>query len=105
MQVDWGGRSMLDIQKEIYARSNYTDVSLSEPCKDLLRYFTQEDSLDDRQRNVALRIARAIANLDQSEHIRPTDISEAVIYRFPTIREPDIEIQKEKKRTAAKPGA
>ena len=55
---------------------------LDELCTNLLRQSINELGLSARAHDKVLRVARTIADLEQSEAIRPEHLSEAVNYRM-----------------------
>jgi magnesium chelatase family protein len=55
---------------------------LSEDCQELLRASVQELGLSARAHDKVLRVSRTIADLAESEHIRPEHLSEAINYRL-----------------------
>jgi magnesium chelatase family protein len=55
---------------------------LDEECRNLLKSAMNEMGLSARAHDKVLRVARTIADLDQSDAIRPSHMSEAINYRM-----------------------
>lgn len=75
------GTTLADVRKYLAQRTSYLSLTLSEPCADILRHAVTELGITAKQRAVILRVARTIANLDPSEFIRESHLSEAINYR------------------------
>lgn len=69
------------ITASIGRMSHYTDETLGEFSTDLLKAAIRELALDPVAVARILGVARTIANLDNSEHIKPHDVAEAINYR------------------------
>ena len=74
------GTSSADLQRQLDARSHFDCLDLDDTSKCLLRAYVSEMGASAEQRDTAIRIARTIANLEQSERIRPEYLSEAINY-------------------------
>jgi magnesium chelatase family protein len=55
---------------------------LDEECQNLLKGAMTELGLSARAHDKVLRVARTIADLDQSDGIRPLHLNEAINYRM-----------------------
>ena len=55
---------------------------LDDECQNILKAAMTELGLSARAHDKVLRVARTIADLDQSESIRPTHLNEAINYRM-----------------------
>ena len=57
------------------------NCKLSETCSEMLRYAMSEFALSARAHDKICKVARTIADLEQSEQINPEHIAEAISYR------------------------
>lgn len=60
----------------------HEDLTFSEGCLLLAKQAYQELGMTPRALNAAIRVARTIANMDESEHIQEQHLAEAVQYRL-----------------------
>ncbi len=56
--------------------------SICKECQNILKGARTELGLSARTHDKVLRVARTIADLDQSESIRPNHLNEAINYRM-----------------------
>lgn len=76
------GTALADMQRQIADKSRYESIELDEDCGNLLKAAVAELALDVEVQNRIIAVARTIANLDQSERIKPSHLCEAINYRM-----------------------
>ena len=79
----WQGTSLAELRDHLNNAAKHTSLALDEYGSSLLRSACTDLGLDARQRDMTVRVARAIANLDHAESIQPPHIAEAINYRMP----------------------
>lgn len=79
---NYRGTSLTDMQAHIGQMSRYTDETPDADAANLLKAATRELGLDLVAVARILALGRTIANLDRSERVRASHISEAINYRM-----------------------
>lgn len=75
------GTTLADMREQIDAASEFSSVELDGITEGLFDRAASEMRFDIPTRQSVLTVARTIANLDNSEHIQPSHLMEAVNYR------------------------
>lgn len=75
------GSGLEEIRRRVEQASKFESLKLDGAGELMLKHAISELGLDLRARDVALRVARTIANLDNSELINSSHVCEAVNYR------------------------
>jgi predicted ATPase with chaperone activity len=76
------GTTLAAMRRQIADKSDYTSTELDEVGRNLLKAAASELALDPDARQRIIAVARTIANLDRSERIEPSHLSEAINYRM-----------------------
>lgn len=84
MRSSHGWTTTADLRRQLEGRIHGRDVSLDDDSLMLLRNCVSELGMDARQRELSIRVARTIADLDGCEKIEVRHLMEAVNYRMPT---------------------
>jgi predicted ATPase with chaperone activity len=80
-QASMAGTSTEEMKKQIEDAATYASLVLHEDARRLLDVSQSETGFDDRVRETIIRVARTIANLDHSENIELSHLTEAINYR------------------------
>lgn len=75
------GQSRLVTNATMTHRQVEENCKLTETCSEMLRYAMSEFALSARAHDKICKVARTIADLEQSEQINPEHIAEAISYR------------------------
>jgi len=75
------GTTLADMQQQIDNMAQYESLDLDEHGCNLLKAAVAEMGIDAAAREGIIRVARTIANLDNSEQIEPCHLCEAINYR------------------------
>jgi predicted ATPase with chaperone activity len=75
------GTGVAEMQAAIKGTGHFTDATLDEESRNLLRAACAELNYGGAERESIIRVARTIANLDNSENIRPMHLCEAINYQ------------------------
>jgi len=76
------GIDLAEIRAAIDHAAHYSDLTLDEDNNNLLRAAASELHISAARRESTVRVARTIANLDNSETIRPMHLCEAINYHM-----------------------
>ena len=76
------GTSVADMRQQIKDMAQHASLELDEHSRNLLRAAVIELGMDAGVREIVIRVARTIANLDGSENIQSQHICEAINYRI-----------------------
>jgi magnesium chelatase family protein len=70
------------MRQQIGGMAQHHSLELDEEGRNLLKAAVTEMGIDARAREVVIRVARTIANLDGCEGIQPQHVCEAINYRM-----------------------